>query len=46
MGIDDVVTEFELDVLDLACDLEVLRQLCFFSCLYRNGCSSFVASDP
>jgi hypothetical protein len=44
MGIDDVITEFKLDVLDLTGDLEVLRQLCLFSCLYRNGCSSFVAT--
>jgi hypothetical protein len=30
VGIDDVVTELELDVLDLAGDLEALRQSCFF----------------
>jgi len=45
VGIDDMVAELELDVLDLACDLEVLCQRVFFSCLYGNGCSSFVATD-
>jgi len=29
MGIDDVVTEVELDVLDLSDDLEILQQLLF-----------------
>jgi hypothetical protein len=29
MGVDDVVAEFELDVLDLDGDLEVLEQLLF-----------------
>jgi hypothetical protein len=45
VGIDDVVAELELDVLDLAGDLEVLCQRVFFSCLCGNGCSSFVAAD-
>jgi hypothetical protein len=38
MRVDDVVTELELDELDLAGDLDVLCQGCFFSCLCRNGC--------
>jgi hypothetical protein len=29
VGIDDVIAELELDVLDLACDLELLGQRCF-----------------
>jgi len=38
MGIDDVVAELELDVLDLAGDLEVLRERFLFGCLCRNEC--------
>jgi hypothetical protein len=30
MGIDHMVAELELDVLDLACDLELLRQCSLF----------------
>jgi hypothetical protein len=30
VGIDDVIAELELDVLDLACDLELLGQRCCF----------------
>jgi hypothetical protein len=45
VGIDDLVAELELDVLDLAGDLEVLCQRVFFTCLCGNGCSSFVATD-
>jgi hypothetical protein len=37
MGVDDVVPQLELDVLDLAGDLEVLGKGSFFSCLCRNG---------
>jgi hypothetical protein len=37
MGVDDVVPELELDVLDLAGDLELVGQRSFFSCLCRNG---------
>jgi hypothetical protein len=36
VGIDDVVSELELDVLDFACDLELLRERCFFSYLCGN----------
>jgi len=38
MGIHDLVTELELDVFDLACDLEVVCERCFFGCLCGNGC--------
>jgi hypothetical protein len=38
VGIDDVVTELELDELDLAGDLDDLCQLFIFSCLCRNEC--------
>jgi hypothetical protein len=31
MWVDDVVAELELDVLDLACDLDVVRKRCFFA---------------
>jgi hypothetical protein len=31
MWIDDMVAELELDVLDLACDLDVVRERCFFA---------------
>jgi hypothetical protein len=31
MWIDDVVAELELDVLDLACDLDVVSERCFFA---------------
>jgi hypothetical protein len=37
VGIDDVVAELELDVLDLASDLDLLSQCSFFDWLYRNG---------
>jgi hypothetical protein len=37
MGVDDVIAELELDVLDLAGDLELVGQRSFFSCLCRNG---------
>jgi hypothetical protein len=37
VGIDDVVAELELDVLDLASDLELLVQCCVFDWLSRNG---------
>jgi hypothetical protein len=30
MGIDDMVAELELDVLDLARDLEIVRERCVF----------------
>jgi len=36
MGIDDVISELELDELDFAGDLELLRERCFFSCLCGN----------
>jgi len=36
VGIDDMVTELELDVLDLACDDEILCDGLFFDCLLRN----------
>jgi len=36
MGIDDVISELELDELDFACYLELLRERCFFSCLCGN----------
>jgi hypothetical protein len=31
MWIDDVVAELELDILDLAGDLDVVRERCFFA---------------
>jgi len=37
MGIDDVVAELELDVLDFAGDLELVRERCFFGCLCVDG---------
>ena len=37
VGVDDVVAELELDVLDLAGHLELLDQRCLFGCLWRNG---------
>jgi hypothetical protein len=37
MGIDDVVAELELDVLDFAGYLELLDQLYLCGCLWRNG---------
>jgi hypothetical protein len=36
VGIDDVVSELELDVLDFAGYLELLRERCFFGCLCGN----------
>jgi hypothetical protein len=37
VGIDDVVSELELDVLDFASDLElIVRERCFFGCLCGN----------
>jgi hypothetical protein len=36
VGIDDVVTELELDVLELALRLEIVLQQVVFDCL-RNG---------
>jgi hypothetical protein len=36
VGIDDMVSELELDVLDFASDLELLVQYCFFGCLCGN----------
>jgi hypothetical protein len=35
MGIDDMIAELELDVLDLAGDLELVRERCIFG-LLRN----------
>jgi hypothetical protein len=37
VGIDDVVSELELDELDFTCDLELLRERCFFSYLCGDG---------
>jgi len=37
MGVDDVVAELELDVLDLAGYLELLCNGLLFDCLLRNG---------
>jgi hypothetical protein len=37
MGVDDMVTELELDVFDLASDFEILDQLFVFTYLCRNG---------
>jgi hypothetical protein len=37
MGVDDVVAELELDVLDLARYFELVYQRCVFGCLWRNG---------
>jgi len=37
MGVDDVVAELELDVLDLARYFELVYQRCLFGCLWRNG---------
>jgi hypothetical protein len=37
MRVDDVVAELELDELDFAGDLDVVRERCFFGCLWRNG---------
>jgi len=36
VGIDDMVSELELDALDFAGDLELLRERYFFGCLYGN----------
>jgi hypothetical protein len=38
MGVDDLVSELELYVLDLASDLEFVRQCCVFGYLCGNGC--------
>jgi hypothetical protein len=37
MGVDDVVAELELDVLDLAGRFERVYQACLFGYLWRNG---------
>jgi hypothetical protein len=37
VGIDDVISELELDELDFTRDLELLRERCFFGCLCGNG---------
>jgi hypothetical protein len=37
MGVDDMISELELDVLDFAGYLELLRERCFFGYLYGNG---------
>src|SRR5581483_9003147 len=37
MGVHDVVAKLELDVLDLARDLDLLAHGCFFRCLCGNG---------
>jgi hypothetical protein len=37
VGVDDVVAELELDVLDLTGDLELLRERYFFGCLCCDG---------
>jgi hypothetical protein len=37
VGIDDMVAELKLDVLDLAGDLELLDQICVINGMWRNG---------
>jgi hypothetical protein len=39
MGVDDMVTELELDELDFACYLELDVELFLLRCLWRNGVS-------